>query len=227
MNMSHVFLHRVLAAIILVVGRTRDGGARARARCFFGFLLCSAASTSVLGGGSRAQVAGVTARRLGYMFVFSPLNVCSPHSPTLILLAQREAVLEQEGLSRCLAWVGTKRGWSRHQSEFQTIPELLPPQVPALCALTWLSSFVGLSRLSPATACSSSLRQSWSWGRAVLWSQWGWSWHSTRPRSTASSRGKQARVPGSFNLFALSYFRSKQVCAHSSRAESRFLTALL
>lgn len=193
-----------------------------------GFLLCSVAITSLLGGGSRAQVAGVTARRLGYMFVFSPLNKCVLSLlPTLILLAQREAVLEQEGLSRCLAWVGTKRGWSRHQSEFQTIPELLPPQVPALSALTWLSSFVGLSRLSPKTACSSSPRRSWSWGRAVLWSQWSRSWHSTRPKSTASSRGKQARVPGSFNLFALSYFRSKQVCAHTSRAESRFLTALL
>lgn len=81
--------------------------------------------------------------------------------------------------------------------------------------------------LPPTTACSSCLWQSLSWRRAVLWNQWGWSWHSTQPRSSAISCRKQASVPGSFNLFALSYFRSKQVCAHSSRAESRFLRALL
>ena len=80
MSMSHVFLHGVLAAIILVVGGSRDGGARARARCLLVFLLCAVASTSLLGSGSKAQVAGVTTLRLGYMFVFSPLNVCSSHS---------------------------------------------------------------------------------------------------------------------------------------------------
>ena len=54
----------------------------------------------------------------------------------------------------------------------------------------------------------------------VFSSGWGWG-------ACWGDHGKPARAPGSFSLLPLPYFRSKQACAHASRMESRFLTALL
>ena len=45
-SIGHVFSQCVLAAITLVGGRGRVGGARARARCKLGLLLCSLATTT-------------------------------------------------------------------------------------------------------------------------------------------------------------------------------------
>ena len=79
---------------------------------------------------------------------FFPSKCVLSTLPALVPSPQRGAVLEQEGLSRCLVWVVA---WARVvlAPEFQTTPQLLPPQVPAMSALTWLSCCLGLSQLCP------------------------------------------------------------------------------
>ena len=48
-SMSHIFPQGVLSAITLVGGWAGDGGARTRANCDPGLLLCSVANTTLLG----------------------------------------------------------------------------------------------------------------------------------------------------------------------------------
>ena len=55
-GMSHVFPQGVLAAITLVRGG--DGGAKARAKCELGLLLCSVAITILLVAGSGPKCSG-------------------------------------------------------------------------------------------------------------------------------------------------------------------------
>ena len=52
MSRGHIFPGGVLAAITLVGGRAGDGGARAKAKCELGLLLCSMAATTLLGAGA-------------------------------------------------------------------------------------------------------------------------------------------------------------------------------
>ena len=49
MSMSHIFPQGMLAAITLLGGGARDEGTRAGARCELRLLLCSVASTTLLG----------------------------------------------------------------------------------------------------------------------------------------------------------------------------------
>ena len=51
-SMSLILPHGVLAALTMVGCGAGDGGSRARARCEPGLLLCSEASTALLGTGS-------------------------------------------------------------------------------------------------------------------------------------------------------------------------------
>ena len=47
MSMSHIFPHGVLAGITLVGGGAGDEGARSRARCELGLMLCSVADITL------------------------------------------------------------------------------------------------------------------------------------------------------------------------------------
>lgn len=52
-------------------------------------------------------------------------------------------VLEQEELSGCSAWAGCELCWSWTQSELQTSPNVLPPQVSAVASLAPFRCYLG------------------------------------------------------------------------------------
>lgn len=73
-----------------------DGGAKVRARCELGLLLCLVAAAALLGGSVGSHVAGAEALRLRSKLPPFPLSMClSPSQHT-------GAMLEQEGLVQAL-----------------------------------------------------------------------------------------------------------------------------
>ena len=77
-SMSHIFPQGVLAAITLVGGGAGYGGAKARASCELGLLLCLVAITFLLGTVRGSQGAGAEALRVASKLVLFHLSVRSP-----------------------------------------------------------------------------------------------------------------------------------------------------
>ena len=111
-------------------------------------------------------------------------------------------------------------GWSQHQSELQTTPDLLPCDHQSWVPLLYSDAVPDSSRLRPSQLCV--LLSCGSLCPSVelccgLRGAGGGAWCGLG----------HALVGHSFSLLPLPYFGSKQACVHSSRVETRFLTATL
>ena len=116
----------VLASITLVKGRGRNWGAKARAKCELGLLLCSVAITILLVAGSGPKCSGrnpegqIWACSGPSKYVFSPLLAIVPS-------LQRGVGTQKEGLEQAAGATRPCTGMAPAcQSDLQTAPDPLP-----------------------------------------------------------------------------------------------------
>ena len=116
----------VLASITLVKGRGGNWGAKARAKCEFGLLLCSVAITILLVAGSGPKCSGrnpegqIWACSSPSKYVYSPLLDIVPS-------LQRGVGMQKEGLEQAAGATRACTGMAPAcQSDLQTAPDPLP-----------------------------------------------------------------------------------------------------
>ena len=149
------------------------------------------------------------------------LSVCSPPTQHWHPHPRGEIFWSKRSLSRCLVWV---RAW--------VVVVQAPVRVPDC---SWCAACISVSSGCPHPiqilfkVWVSSVPQNCALSSATTDHVLVWSYATEQkgPEWVLSSDSKPARVLDSFNLLPLPCFVSKQVCAHSSWAESRFLTAFL